>query len=75
MYDFSVAIETSLWLQHVEAFNKVDCESFLQEHSLRKDLEGLSMQYQSIFKVSNCFLNQIFEKHNIITSSHIIMLI
>lgn len=44
MDDLSVAMETSFRLQDVEAFDKVNSERFPEEESLRKSLEGLSVQ-------------------------------
>lgn len=45
MDGLSVAMETSLRLQDVEAFEEVDGEGLPQEESLRKALEGLSVRY------------------------------
>lgn len=41
--DLSVAAESRLRLQDVEAFVEVNCESLLQQDSLREGLQGLSV--------------------------------
>lgn len=45
--DLSVALETDLGLQDVEAFQEVQGEGLPQEESVREGLEGLSVWHQS----------------------------
>lgn len=54
MDDLSVAMETTFGLQDVKALDKVDGKSLLQEQSLGKGLEGLS-----VHRGSNCLYEYI----------------